>query len=151
LANNHLWKSSCYHHLCLIGCDSCVWSFLSPSTALYLVFDWRKCCSVDYGVSPFWHLNFTTYMMERMTNIVFDCKRWMAELISDNAEQRAFTAAAMNTLQCKLPSHTALTIDRRLTARNKIHSQHGFHLFGFSKLINPMVRVPCLTFRIRQC
>ncbi|OAK94215.1 putative pantothenate transporter liz1 [Phaeosphaeriaceae sp. SRC1lsM3a] len=25
---------------------------------------------------------------------------WMAELISDNAEQRAFTAAAMNTLQC---------------------------------------------------
>ena len=24
---------------------------------------------------------------------------WMAELISDNAEQRAFTAAAMNTLQ----------------------------------------------------
>lgn len=26
---------------------------------------------------------------------------WMAELISDNAEQRAFTAASMNTLQCK--------------------------------------------------
>jgi MFS transporter, ACS family, pantothenate transporter len=26
---------------------------------------------------------------------------WMAELISDNAEQRAFTAAAMNTLQCQ--------------------------------------------------
>jgi ACS family pantothenate transporter-like MFS transporter len=25
---------------------------------------------------------------------------WMAELISDNAEQRAFTAASMNTLQC---------------------------------------------------
>jgi hypothetical protein len=25
----------------------------------------------------------------------------MAELISDNAEQRAFTAAAMNTLQCE--------------------------------------------------
>jgi ACS family pantothenate transporter-like MFS transporter len=28
---------------------------------------------------------------------------WMAELISDNAEQRAFTAAAMNTLQCRFP------------------------------------------------
>jgi len=27
---------------------------------------------------------------------------WMSELISDNAEQRAFTAAAMNTLQCML-------------------------------------------------
>jgi ACS family pantothenate transporter-like MFS transporter len=27
--------------------------------------------------------------------------RWMAELISDNAEQRAFTAASMNTLQCE--------------------------------------------------
>lgn len=26
---------------------------------------------------------------------------WMAELISENAEQRAFTAASMNTLQCK--------------------------------------------------
>lgn len=26
---------------------------------------------------------------------------WMAEIISDNAEQRAFTAAAMNTLQCQ--------------------------------------------------
>jgi hypothetical protein len=26
---------------------------------------------------------------------------WMAELISDNAEQRAFTAASMNTLQCE--------------------------------------------------
>lgn len=26
---------------------------------------------------------------------------WMAELISDNAEQRAFTAASMNTLQRK--------------------------------------------------
>jgi hypothetical protein len=26
----------------------------------------------------------------------------MAELISSNAEQRAFTAAAMNTLQCKV-------------------------------------------------
>jgi hypothetical protein len=26
---------------------------------------------------------------------------WMAELISDNAEQRAFTAASMNTLQCQ--------------------------------------------------
>jgi ACS family pantothenate transporter-like MFS transporter len=25
---------------------------------------------------------------------------WMAELIADNAEQRAFTAASMNTLQC---------------------------------------------------
>jgi len=28
----------------------------------------------------------------------------MAELISDNAEQRAFTAASMNTMQCKLLS-----------------------------------------------
>lgn len=28
---------------------------------------------------------------------------WMSELISDNAEQRAFTAAAMNTLQCSYP------------------------------------------------
>ena len=28
---------------------------------------------------------------------------WMAELISENAEQRAFTAAAMNTLQCESP------------------------------------------------
>jgi ACS family pantothenate transporter-like MFS transporter len=26
---------------------------------------------------------------------------WMAELISDNAEQRAFTAASMNTMQCQ--------------------------------------------------
>jgi len=39
--------------------------------------------------------------MEITANI-FDYKRWMAELISDNAEQRAFTAAAMNTLQCNL-------------------------------------------------
>lgn len=36
---------------------------------------------------------------------------WMAELISDNAEQRAFTAAAMNTLQCQYsnPQYTFST------------------------------------------
>lgn len=39
---------------------------------------------------------------------------WMAELISDNAEQRAFTAASMNTLQCKLiqSSVAATTLTR---------------------------------------
>jgi ACS family pantothenate transporter-like MFS transporter len=34
---------------------------------------------------------------------------WMAELISDNAEQRAFTAASMNTLQCKFAGTTCNT------------------------------------------
>lgn len=34
---------------------------------------------------------------------------WMAELISDNAEQRAFTAASMNTLQCKRVPITVTT------------------------------------------
>jgi ACS family pantothenate transporter-like MFS transporter len=37
---------------------------------------------------------------------------WMAELISDNAEQRAFTAAAMNTLQCKF---LTFPLDHKLT------------------------------------
>jgi ACS family pantothenate transporter-like MFS transporter len=32
----------------------------------------------------------------------------MSELISNNAEQRAFTAAAMNTLQCKFMHDTSL-------------------------------------------
>ncbi|KAJ4512987.1 hypothetical protein HRR78_002834 [Exophiala dermatitidis] len=32
-------------------------------------------------------------------NITSGDDRWMSELISNNAEQRAFTAAAMNTLQ----------------------------------------------------
>jgi MFS transporter, ACS family, pantothenate transporter len=34
---------------------------------------------------------------------------WMAELISDNAEQRAFTAAAMNTLQCNIDPPSPLS------------------------------------------
>ena len=42
---------------------------------------------------------------------------WMAELISDNAEQRAFTAAAMNTLQCKnIPKFLDERLERKLTA-----------------------------------
>ena len=37
----------------------------------------------------------------------------MSELISDNAEQRAFTAAAMNTLQCQfLGDHISLIVYR---------------------------------------
>jgi hypothetical protein len=36
---------------------------------------------------------------------------WMAELISDNAEQRAFTAASMNTLQCECICSSASGIE----------------------------------------
>jgi MFS transporter, ACS family, pantothenate transporter len=69
----------------------------------------------------------------------------MAELISDNAEQRAFTAAAMNTLQCK-----SFSLLLRSHANNsKIHSQHGFLWCGSNKSTNPTVRstLPSPTFR----
>jgi ACS family pantothenate transporter-like MFS transporter len=63
---------------------------------------------------------------------------WMAELISDNAEQRAFTAAAMNTLQCKF---LTFLLDHKLTVIKKIHSQPGFHWFGSNRLTNLMSRL----------
>lgn len=70
----------------------------------------------------------------------------MAELISDNAEQRAFTAASMNTLQCErcfLPSFILLPLDHKLTAcfYIQIHSQLGYHWFGSSRFTNLMVRL----------
>lgn len=60
----------------------------------------------------------------------------MSELISDNAEQRAFTAAAMNTLQCEMicnPSYNCISpwqfFGQTLFLR-------GFLWFGFSKFIS---------------
>jgi len=100
LAGYHLWKHCRDSNFRLTCCDSRIWSFLSSSTSLYFVLDWRKCCPLDHGVSlPF---SLSIFTRDAMTNIIYNYNRWMAELISDNAEQRAFTAAAMNTLQCKL-------------------------------------------------
>lgn len=63
----------------------------------------------------------------------------MAELISDNAEQRAFTAAAMNTLQCKLlVAHYTVYADYC----EKIHSPLGYPWYGFNRFINLTVRLP---------
>lgn len=73
----------------------------------------------------------------------------MAELISDNAEQRAFTAAAMNTLQCKL--NVGYRLGDRLTDLIfvKTHSPHGYLWFGFSRFINPMVGFEVHTPQVR--
>ena len=70
---------------------------------------------------------------------------WMAELISDNAEQRAFTAAAMNTLQCRPFS---LLLGSKAD-NSQIHSQHGFPWFGSNKSTSLTVRstLPFPTFR----
>jgi len=76
--------------------------------------------------------------MKIVANVIFDNDSWMAELISDNAEQRAFTAAAMNTLQCKFSS--LYFADYLLTRWIKIRFRHGFRWFGSNKFISPMVR-----------
>lgn len=75
----------------------------------------------------------------------------MAELISDNAEQRAFTAAAMNTLQCKprdfsfymIPYFIRYILTKFII---KTHSQHGFHWFTSSRFINLIVSLLDITF-----
>ena len=53
----------------------------------------------------------------------------MAELISDNAEQRAFTAAAMNTLQCKTRAPHAAS--HTLAANILILCRHIYRLDTF--------------------
>ena len=66
---------------------------------------------------------------------------WMSELISDNAEQRAFTAASMNTLQCKRP-HCQVCPSMLMCVEDtfnawiplvwfqQIHQPNGTSLFG---------------------
>jgi hypothetical protein len=53
LADNHLRESSRDCHIRVTRCDTCVWAFLTSSSALYCVGYWWKCCPVDNGVSPF--------------------------------------------------------------------------------------------------